>query len=73
MIQVYIARDGDTLDYIAWAQYGSVSPKILNDVLAANPGLADLDPLLPQGTAVNLPVVDIGIKTATKNEISLWQ
>lgn len=72
MSQVYIARDGDTLDYVAWAQYGDVSPEILNAVLAVNPGLSDLGPLLPVGTAVNLPVIDVATETATKNEVSLW-
>jgi phage tail protein X len=72
MSQTYISRDGDTLDYIAYAQYGTVSPEILNTVLAANFGLSDLGPLLPIGTAVALPVIDVATETATENEVSLW-
>ncbi|WP_296652911.1 tail protein X [Paraburkholderia sp.] len=72
MSQVYIARDGDTLDYVAWAQYGAVTPEILNAVLAVNPGLSDLGPLLPLGTAVVLPAINVAAETAIKNEVSLW-
>ncbi|RQQ37055.1 tail protein X [Burkholderia stagnalis] len=72
MTQTYLSRDGDTLDYIAYAQYGKVSPEILAAILAANFGLADLGPLLPIGTPVSLPVIDVATQTATSNEVSLW-
>ncbi|KVM76521.1 hypothetical protein WJ61_10015 [Burkholderia ubonensis] len=72
MSQIYVSRDGDTLDYIAYVQYGKVSPEILGAILAANYGLADLGPLLPIGTPVALPVIDVATQTATSNEVSLW-
>ncbi|HDR9259638.1 TPA: tail protein X [Burkholderia vietnamiensis] len=72
MSQTYISRDGDTLDYIAFAQYGAATPAILRAVLAANFGLADLGPLLPLGTPVVLPVIDVSTQTATDKEVALW-
>jgi phage tail protein X len=72
MTAQYIAREGDTLDYIAWAQYGSVTPSILAAMLAANYGLADLGPVLPVGTLVALPVIDVKTEVAATGEVSLW-
>jgi phage tail protein X len=72
MTAQYLSREGDTLDYIAWAQYGTVTPSILNAVLAANYGLADLGPVLPVGTVVALPEIDVATDVATTGEVSLW-
>lgn len=68
----YIARDGDTLDYIAWKQYGAVTPSILSAVLAANFGLADMGAVLTVGTLVTLPVIDAKTQAADNAEVTLW-
>lgn len=47
------AHQGDTLDTLCWRHLGSVEP--VETVLELNPGLAALGPILPEGTAVNLP------------------
>lgn len=44
---------GDTVDLICQRVYGDTS--MTADVLAVNPGLAALGPILPQGTMVRLP------------------
>lgn len=49
-----IARQGDTLDGLIWRERGLGSADIA-PVLAANPGLAALGPVLPMGTAVEVP------------------
>ena len=54
MIAVYTTRDGDMLDWICWRHYGRTDGTV-EAVLEANPGLADLGPVLPLGTEVLLP------------------
>lgn len=45
---------GDTVDLICWRTYGRTAG-ITEQVLDANPGLADLGAELPIGTLVTLP------------------
>jgi phage tail protein X len=49
-----MAQQGDTVDLICWRHYGTTAG-ITEQVLAANPGLADLGAVLPLGTTVLLP------------------
>lgn len=70
MAQTYTTSAGDVVDYIAWKQYGRCDAAILNDVLAANPGLADLGAVLPAGVLVTLP--DIVLPANTTKAVSLW-
>lgn len=48
------ARQHDTVDAICYRAYGTTQG-VTEQVLAANPGLAELGPLLPHGTPVVLP------------------
>ncbi|MGO2242738.1 MAG: tail protein X [Halomonas sp.] len=50
------AQQNDTLDAICYRAFGRTQG-ITEQVLAANPGLAELGPLLPDGTPVKLPTV----------------
>jgi phage tail protein X len=43
---------------------------VTETVLAANPGLAALGPVLPMGTAMTMP--DLPKKTTARPLISLW-
>lgn len=54
MPRVEISRDGDTPDLIAWRAWGDRS-RAAEALLAANPGLAALGPVLPAGTRVEIP------------------
>jgi phage tail protein X len=72
MSQIYTTRDGDTLDYIAWNQYGAATNAILNALLAANFGLADQGPIYPAGLSVVLPVLDTATEQSTAQEVTLW-
>lgn len=63
-----IAQQGDTLDLICYRHYGRTAG-ITETVLANNPGLADLGPVLPIGTRVNLPAQTT---QATRPTLKLW-
>lgn len=61
---------GDTLDALIWRARG-LGPTDLPAVLAANPGLAALGPVLPKGTAVVLPDTSAPVSTV-RDTINLW-
>lgn len=63
----YQSREGDTVDLICWRVYGDVL--MAQAVLRANPGLADLDPVLPLGTMIQLPEKS---NTRIDQTIKLW-
>ncbi len=69
MSQTYLTSEGDTADYIAWKYYGTQTGRVLEQLLAANPGLADRGPVLPSGLTINLP--DIVLETAEQG-VRLW-
>lgn len=69
MSQTYLTSDGDTADYIAWKYYGTQDGKVVEQLLAANPGLADRGPVLPAGLQVTLP--EIVLETAEQS-VRLW-
>ena len=69
MAQTYRTRDGDTLDWICWKQYGS-STGTVEAVLEANPGLADLGPVFAAGVLITLPVLPT--PSAVNSIIRLW-
>lgn len=48
------ALQGDTVDAICWRVYGRTAG-LTEAVLEANPGLADLGPVIPQSHLVTLP------------------
>ena len=53
-----VARDGERLDLICWRWYGKLYGRVVEQVLAANPGLARLGPhALPAGTAIRMPAL----------------
>ena len=63
-----IAHQGDTLDTLCQRHYGRTEG-VVEAVLLANPGLADLGVILPHGTVVSLPEVDAAPVSETVN---LW-
>ncbi len=65
----YITREGDTADYITWKYYGYQDKQTVEQVLAANPGLADRGPILPAGITVELPTL---ATTTTTTGVKLW-
>ncbi|WP_441228025.1 tail protein X [Tardiphaga sp. 20_F10_N6_6] len=65
----YSTRDGDTADYIAWKHYGTTERLVVEQLLDANKGLADMGPLLPAGVIVTLPDIDT---TEKATGVTLW-
>jgi phage tail protein X len=63
-----IAQQGDTLDALCFRYYGRTGG-VVETVLTANPGLAELGEVLPHGTAVILPDVDTA---STSETVQLW-
>jgi phage tail protein X len=62
------AQQGDTLDRLAWRHLGSTAG-VVETTLEANPGLAELGPVLPIGTVVELVQPTGPVNTQTVN---LW-
>ncbi|WLI76943.1 tail protein X [Kosakonia sp. H02] len=63
-----ITQQGDTLDVLCLRYYGRTQG-VVETVLAANPGLAELGVVLPHGTQVNLPEVPV---QAAQETVNLW-
>lgn len=53
----YRTKDGDVLDAVCATHYGDL-PWRIEDVIAANPGLSALGPVLPSGLLIELPPVE---------------
>jgi phage tail protein X len=51
----YITKDGDTADSVTWKYYGRQDQQTVEQVLQANPGLADRGAVLPLGVRIELP------------------
>jgi phage tail protein X len=64
------AQQGDTLDALCWRHYGTTT--VLEQVLEANPGLADLGAVLPHGTEVELPDLTATAQARTAPTVQLW-
>lgn len=62
------ALQGDTLDAICHRHLGRTQDAV-EAALALNPGLADLGPVLPMGTAVELPELPA---PPANNTVNLW-
>ena len=60
---------GDTVDRICQRIYGKTAG-VTEQVLAANPGLADLGAILPRGTLVTLPEQVTAAEATTM--LQLW-
>ena len=60
---------GDTVDAVVWRHYGRTAG-LVERVLDANPGLADLGPVLPNGTLINLPAA--APQAEQSQMVNLW-
>lgn len=64
------ANQGETLDALCQRVLGRTAG-VTEVALAANPGLSDLGPVLPNGTPVNLPEAVQAAQTETAL-VQLW-
>ncbi|AUH00974.1 tail protein X [Pectobacteriaceae bacterium CE70] len=67
-MKIYAHQD-DTLDALCYRYYGRTQG-VVETVLQSNPGLADLGPILPHGTAVELPIIQ---SSSTRETINIWE
>ncbi len=65
----YLTSTGDSVDFIAYKHYGSLDGKVMEQLLAANKGLADYGPTLPAGITIILPVITT---TWAPDGVQLW-
>lgn len=65
----YRTSDGDTADLIAWRFYGRQDGRVVEQLLEANPGLAEHGPVLPAGLRIQLPKAD---EPEKKRGVRLW-
>lgn len=63
------AMQGDTIDLICHRHYGTTQ-RTVEAVYEANPGLADVGPVLPHGQLINLPALDTTVPV--EQPVSLW-
>lgn len=70
MALTYLSKEGDTLDFIVWKQYGTTENGIVEKVLSANRGLSDKGPIIPTGTLITLP--EIKAEQITTAKVKLW-
>ncbi len=63
------AQQGDTVDAMCWRHYGRTAG-VVEQVLEANPGLADLGPVIPHGTLIELP--EQAVRAAQRQVVNLW-
>lgn len=64
------ALQGETLDALCQRVLGRTA-SVTEATLAANPGLADLGPVLPQGYPVNVPATAQAAQSVTA-QVQLW-
>ncbi|TVZ39373.1 phage tail protein X [Alteromonadaceae bacterium 2753L.S.0a.02] len=62
------ANQNETLDAICFRSYG-ITARVVEEVLKVNPGLCELGPVLPMGTAVLLPDIET---QQTTTSVNIW-
>lgn len=62
-------QQNDSVDTLCWRHYGRTAG-VTEAVLAANPGLADHGPVLPQGLEVNMP--EAQASAPQRQMVNLW-
>lgn len=68
---VTVEGDALTVSLIVWRRFIRPMPGLVEAILDANPGLADLGPILPLGTVFEMPV-PIAQDHQVLDPIRLW-
>ncbi|MDR3432067.1 MAG: tail protein X [Rouxiella aceris] len=63
-----IAQQGDSVDALCWRYYGRTE-SVVEQVYAANAGLADVGVILPHGYPLELPELPL---SAVRETVQLW-
>jgi phage tail protein X len=70
MAREYVTRDGDTVDYVAFLEYGN-ELGIVEQILAINPHLVNYGATLPYGVTILLPE-QLAVQDSKRNVVMLW-
>lgn len=65
------AHQGDTLDALCWRHLGRTAG-LVERAFELNPGLSAHGPILPHGTAVDLPEITSTTAAAQRPLVQLW-
>ena len=65
----YLTKEGDMLDEIAYRYYGNTSNLVVENIINANFGISDYEPILPAGILIELPEMK---QTIEKRKVKLW-
>ena len=68
---VVVAREGDTVDLIAWRELGDGYRAAVPGILDANPGLAGHGAVLPAGAEVTVPA-SVAPEAVPDRPVRLW-
>ncbi len=69
---ITVAGDGITIDLLVWRRFRARRDGLVERIIATNPGLAALGPILPIGTNVVIPMDDPSAKPAKPALVRLW-
>jgi phage tail protein X len=69
---VTVTGQGVTVDLLIWRRFRRPIEGLTEQVLALNPGLAQLGPYLPPGTTVLLPLLQDAETPPTREVVQLW-
>lgn len=69
---ITIETDQLTVDHLVWRRFRRKVPGLVEQVLALNPGLAQLGPYLPRGVRVVVPILQPAEPSADLEVITLW-
>jgi phage tail protein X len=53
--RIVVQQQGATLDLLLWRAHGRKGQGLVEAALVANPGIAALGPIIPLGTAIDIP------------------
>lgn len=70
-MRIYVTRQGDMVDAIAYRAYGTEHNGTTEAILAANPGLADRGPVLPENIEIKLPDIPVS-RTKRLATVDIW-
>lgn len=69
---IVVKGEGITLSLLVWRRFKRKTAGYVERVLDINPGLADLGPILPVGTAVVLPLDAEELRPEDPKVVKLW-
>lgn len=69
---ITVAGDHISVDLLIWRRFKKYNEDLCERVLDFNPGLADLGPILPIGTVVNIPLDAPELQPVERDVVSLW-